>query len=178
VQTETLFDDNAILIGIGANLASPLHGPPVRSCIAAVAAVAEADIAVHRVSPWYESAPVPPSDQPRYVNGVAAIGTELTPDRLLARLHEIEAAFGRVRRKRNEARILDLDLLAYGRQIAAPPACPILPHPRIVERAFVLFPLRDIVPDWRHPVDGRSIDGMVAALAPGQDTRRLRPSSL
>ena len=166
-------DDDAILIGIGANLTSPLHGPPLQTCIAAVAAIGRAGIAVRRGSAWYESAPVPASDQPRYVNGVALVETGLAPADLLARLHDIEAAFGRVRRARNEARVLDLDLLAYGRRIAAPPARPTLPHPRLAERAFVLLPLGEVAPGWRHPVDGRPVDAMIAALAPGQDIRRL-----
>jgi len=166
-------DDDAILIGVGANIASPRYGPPLQCCIAAVAAIDETGIAVTRVSPWYESAPVPASDQPRYVNGVVAVDTELGPVDLLARLHAIEASFGRVRRARNEARVIDLDLLAYGRRTAEAPARPILPHPRLAERAFVLLPLREVVPGWRHPVDGRAIEEMIAALAPGQDVERF-----
>jgi len=166
-------DDDAILIGIGANLTSPLHGAPLQTCVAAVAAIGRTEIAVRRVSAWYESAPVPASDQPHYVNGVVAVETMLTPADLLARLHDIEAAFGRVRRARNEARVLDLDLLAFGRRVAAAPARPTLPHPRLAERAFVLLPLREVAPGWRHPVDGRRVDEMIAALDPGQDARRL-----
>jgi 2-amino-4-hydroxy-6-hydroxymethyldihydropteridine diphosphokinase len=116
---------------------------------------------------------VPASDQPRYVNGVVLVETGLAPADLLAHLHDIEAAFGRVRRGRNEARVLDLDLLAYGRRIAAAPARPTLPHPRLAERAFVLLPLSEVAPGWRDPVDGGPVAEMIAALVPGQDIRRL-----
>jgi 2-amino-4-hydroxy-6-hydroxymethyldihydropteridine diphosphokinase len=166
-------DDEAILIGIGANLTSPRFGAPLQTCTAAVAALGRAGIAVRRVSAWYESAPLPASDQPRYVNGVVLVETGLAPADLLAHLHDIEAAFGRVRRARNEARVLDLDLLAYGRRIAAAPARPTLPHPRLAERAFVLLPLSEVAPGWRDPVDGGPVAEMIAALVPGQDIRRL-----
>ncbi|WP_338016753.1 2-amino-4-hydroxy-6-hydroxymethyldihydropteridine diphosphokinase [Oleomonas cavernae] len=114
----------------------------------------------------WESAPVPVSDQPWFVNAVARVETSLSPQALLERLHAIEAGFGRVRRIRWEARVLDLDLLAYGdlacggEQLAGLT----LPHPRIAERAFVLRPLSDIAPAWRHPVTGEDLATMVARL--------------
>jgi 2-amino-4-hydroxy-6-hydroxymethyldihydropteridine diphosphokinase len=111
----------------------------------------------------YESPPWPlPSEQPWYVNAVARIETALDPEALLAHLHAIEREFGRVRGNRNEARTLDLDLLDYdGRRRARDPA---LPHPRLADRAFVLFPLRDVAPDWRHPADGRTLADLANAL--------------
>ena len=99
---------------------------------------------------------MPPSGQPWYVNGVAEIATALGPDRLLALLHRVEDDFGRVRLARDEARVLDLDLLAYGRTVSAPGAWPVLPHPRLEERAFVVLPLAELAPVWRHPVSGLS----------------------
>lgn len=101
-----------IFIGVGSNLPSERYGSPLETCRAALAAVAAAGVTISRRSRWYESAPVPPSGQPWFVNAVAEVATELPPESLLAILHGIEEKFGRVRRERNEARILDLDLLA------------------------------------------------------------------
>ena len=124
-------------------------------------------------SSWWESAPVPVSDQPWYVNGVAEIATDLDPVALLGALHAIEAEFGRVRSVPNAPRVLDLDLLAYGSTVRTGPEAPLLPHPRLAERAFVLKPLAQVGPDWRHPVSGRSLSEMLAALPPGQIVRPL-----
>ena len=162
-----------ILIAIGANLPHPVHGPPLSTCRAAVAALAERGLAGVQVSPWYQSAPVPASDQPWYVNGVARLTTELDPGGLLTLLHHVEADFGRARGVANAARVLDLDLLAYGELVSKPGDWPVLPHPRMAERAFVLLPLADLVPDWRHPVLGQSARELAAALPPDQAIRRL-----
>ena len=160
-----------IIIAFGANLPNPDFGSPRDTCLAALAELDARGVKVRRRSPFYESAPVPISDQPWYVNGVAQVETALDPEGLLAVLHETERRFGRVRRERNEARVMDLDLIAYGRQVhEAPP--PILPHPRMADRAFVLLPLRDIAPGWVHPVTGRTVEDLVAKLAPGQQIRR------
>ena len=127
------------------------------------------------VSPWYASAPVPMSDQPWFINGVAGIRTDLPPGALLGLLHDVEERHGRVRRERNAARTLDLDLLTYHDQTSPEGAggIPILPHPRMCERAFVLLPLRDIAPDWRHPVSGRGVLELLSQMSPGQIIRRM-----
>jgi 2-amino-4-hydroxy-6-hydroxymethyldihydropteridine diphosphokinase len=117
---------------------------------------------------------VPPSDQPWYVNGVARVAAEFDSIALLAALHDVERAFGRERREVNAARVLDLDLLAYGDIVRTGPEPPILPHPRLTQRAFVLLPLAEIVPDWRHPVTGQTIQQLLAALPPDQVARPLR----
>ena len=112
---------------------------------------------------------MPASDQPRYVNAVALVETRLEPAALLAALHRIEAGFGRIRKKRWEARILDLDLLAYGSLLQTgqnQTSGPILPHPRLHERAFVLLPLAEIAPEWRHPGTGAALSDMIEALDP------------
>jgi 2-amino-4-hydroxy-6-hydroxymethyldihydropteridine diphosphokinase len=124
-----------------------------------------------KLSPWYETAPVPASDQPWYVNAVAAVRTSFSPEELLARLHEIEDRFGRERGMPNAARSLDLDIVDYQRRVEVGP--PILPHPRLETRAFVLQPLADIDPTWRHPRTGQDIFQLLAALPDGQEIRRL-----
>jgi 2-amino-4-hydroxy-6-hydroxymethyldihydropteridine diphosphokinase len=157
-----------ILIALGANLPSPCHGAPRETLEAALAALQANGVRVLRRSRWFRSAPVPPSGQPSFINGVVEVATGLAPADLLSLLHRIEADFGRMRRQRNEARVLDLDLLAYGDRISAPGEVPELPHPRLAERAFVVLPLAEVAPDWRHPVSGLSPAEMAARLPPGQ----------
>ena len=161
-----------ILVAIGSNLPSPEFGPPRATCEAALAELARRGLRVVKRSRWFESAPVPPSDQPRFINGVVIVETVLSPADLLALLHETERRFGRQRRELNEARILDLDLIAYGK-LGRTEEPPFLPHPRLHERAFVLLPLLDVAPEWRHPVDGRTLPEIVRALPAGQSIRPL-----
>ncbi|MEX2649956.1 MAG: 2-amino-4-hydroxy-6-hydroxymethyldihydropteridine diphosphokinase [Alphaproteobacteria bacterium] len=154
-----------ILIGLGANLPSRL-GPPEATLEAALDALARRGARILKRSCWYRSAPVPASDQPWFVNGVVEIAWDETPEALLAALHAIEAELGRVRRVLNEARIVDLDLLAFGDLVRE--AAPIVPHPRLHERAFVLAPLAEIQPAWRHPTLGATAAELLARLPPGQ----------
>ena len=162
----------SILIAVGANLPSPVHGSPRATCEAALAELARRGLRIVRRSRWFESAPVPVSDQPWYVNGVVAVATDLPPAELLALLHEVEHQFGRERREVNAARVLDLDLVAYGDLVRTDPP-PVLPHPRMAERAFVVLPLADVAPDWRHPVTEKSIADLCAALPADQSMRPL-----
>ena len=161
-----------ILVGLGANLPSTEHGSPRATLDAALGRFPGAGITVLRRSRWYSTGPQPASDQPRYVNAVASVATHRQPRSLLDALLEIEDAFGRVRSIRNAARLIDLDLLAYHDVICSDPGLT-LPHPRLRERAFVVYPLADVAPEWRDPVSGETIDRLVAALPPDQDVRLL-----
>jgi 2-amino-4-hydroxy-6-hydroxymethyldihydropteridine diphosphokinase len=130
--------------------------------------------------------PAWPPGGPEYVNAAMKLHVEGAPEDLLVALHAIEARWGRERGVRWGARTLDLDLLAWGglvrpddatqsawralppdRQGEEAPDRLILPHPRMQDRGFVLIPLLDVAPDWRHPLIGASVREMVAALAPG-----------
>jgi 2-amino-4-hydroxy-6-hydroxymethyldihydropteridine diphosphokinase len=156
-----------ILIGLGGNLTGAA-GTPAATIAAAIDALGPALRVVAR-SRDYRSAPVPISDQPWYVNAVVAVATELSPRELLAHLHRIEARFGRERREVNGARTLDLDLLAYDERVQAGDAAePALPHPRLHQRAFVLLPLAEVAPGWRHPITGDTVEHLIAALPPDQ----------
>ena len=116
---------------------------------------------------------MPASDQPWYFNAVAEISANLSADQLLAELHAVEDQFGRVRSVPNAPRIIDLDLLDFRGEIAPGGlGKAILPHPRLIDRAFVLRPLADLAPNWRHPVSGASIQALVAALPADQITER------
>jgi 2-amino-4-hydroxy-6-hydroxymethyldihydropteridine diphosphokinase len=162
-----------ILVGLGANLPGAF-GAPATAIEAAFDALDRGACRVIARSRLYESPPWPqPSDQPWYVNAVARIETALDPEKLLAHLHGIERDFGRVRGSRNEARTLDLDLLDHDGVVRS--GDPTLPHPRLADRAFVLFPLRDVAPDWRHPNRFGSLDALIAALPADTICRPLPP---
>lgn len=156
-----------VLIGIGSNLASTRFGPPRKIVAAALDALEGEGVGICARSRWYASAPVPPADQPWFVNGVAALAGAPGAPALLALLQRLEARFGRVRPMgsgaRNAARVLDLDLLDHDGQVLETPFLT-LPHPRLGERRFVLVPLAEIAPSWRHPLSGLSARELLARL--------------
>jgi 2-amino-4-hydroxy-6-hydroxymethyldihydropteridine diphosphokinase len=159
-----------ILVGIGSNLATPGFASPLATAAAAVGQMGGIGVAVAGRSRWYLSAPVPTSDQPWYANAVVVVETGLAPAALLAALLALEHRFGRRRGVRNAARTLDLDLLDYdGRQSDDDRLQ--LPHPRLHERRFVLAPLAEIAPEWRHSRLGLSAAELLARLPPGQPVR-------
>jgi 2-amino-4-hydroxy-6-hydroxymethyldihydropteridine diphosphokinase len=122
-----------------------------------------------RLSPVYETDPVGPP-QPPYLNMVAELETELSPKGLLAEMLRIEKALGRERRERWGPRTLDLDLLLYGDLVLEEEGLSV-PHPRLHERAFVLVPLLDLLPEGRHPLLGQSFAELLASL----DASSVRP---
>lgn len=173
-------ESSPIILALGANLPSS-HGAP-RDTLRAVAAELEAaGITVHARSRLYLSPADPPSDQPDYVNAAMIVATALSPTDLLGILHAIEGGYGRERNVANAARALDIDIIDYGGLVRGGGTDgrgrrqPALPHPRAHRRAFVLRPIADIVPRWRHPVSGRSVDDLIAALPP--DAARAEPLS-
>ena len=153
----------SIYIALGANLPGPA-GPPRATLEAALARLAAAGVRIVRRSRLYRSPAWPNPADPEFVNAVAEVETALTAAALLALLHETEAALGRARAAPNAPRAIDLDLLDYRGAVAAGP--PALPHPRLHRRAFVLLPLAEIAPGWRHPVSRRAIGDLIAALGP------------
>jgi len=161
-----------ILIALGANLPSPA-GAPAETLEAALRELARRSITIEMQSGFYRSAAWPDPSDPAFVNAVVAVRTELSPAAVLHVLHEVETAFGRKRGEPNAPRTLDLDLLDYDGRIETGP--PELPHPRMEDRAFVLFPLRDVAPDWRHPVSGRLLGELIARL-PETGIERLTPA--
>lgn len=169
-----MLDD--LYIGLGANLPHPLFGPPKSTLEHVVGLLPDKGLRVLARSSWYESAPVPASDQPWYVNGVVRVATALSPLEVLSKLHAIEAELGRQRVERNEARAIDLDIIAFGKMVLNGPNPPIVPHPRMRERAFVLRPLADLAPDWRHPGTGEWIADLITRLPRDQITRPLQES--
>lgn len=142
------------VIGLGANLGDARG--TLRNAVQQLQS--HAGTSDWQISPWYRTAPIGSDQaQPDYINGVAAFRTNLLPDALMHWLLETERQFGRDRKHdvvRNSPRTLDLDLLLY-EQIEMDTPLLILPHPRLQERAFVLRPLLDLLPDIETPALGR-----------------------
>jgi 2-amino-4-hydroxy-6-hydroxymethyldihydropteridine diphosphokinase len=166
------FENNfMILIALGSSL--PSHaGDSVQTLQSALAHLRDNGVTPVAVSRFYRTPAWPDPRDPEFVNAVAEVMTELSPSELIARLHETERRFGRVRSTRNAPRTLDLDILDYAGRVEEGP--PVLPHPRMAQRAFVLVPLSDVAPDWRHPVSGAAIAQMIAAL-PAADREAIKP---
>lgn len=139
-----------ILIALGANRSGP-WGSPRQTVLRALAELNTGGMRMKRASGLLVSSPFGRTDQPDFVNAVAEIETALTPRALLARLHMIERKAGRRRGLRWGPRTLDLDLLDYDGLICRRGSGPLLPHPGIASRIFVLAPLAAIAPLWRHP---------------------------
>ncbi|MGZ8289413.1 MAG: 2-amino-4-hydroxy-6-hydroxymethyldihydropteridine diphosphokinase [Telluria sp.] len=152
-------------IGIGANLGDALAN--VDDALARLAALPGTELL--SISSKYRTAPIDSSGDD-YINAVACIDTALGAHQLLASLQSIELAHGRERPYRNAPRTLDLDVLLYGDDIIDTPNLQV-PHPRMLERAFVLVPLLEIAPDVTVP--GRGPAQQFAAAVEGQGVTRL-----
>ncbi|SLN29181.1 2-amino-4-hydroxy-6-hydroxymethyldihydropteridinepyrophosphokinase [Pseudoruegeria aquimaris] len=177
-KTETI-----ALIALGGNVTSSI-GTPLQTLQSAIRELAAEVGTIRRRSRFFRTPCFPAGAGPDYVNAAIALETRLAPRPLLDALHRIEAAFGRERVERWGQRTLDLDLLAYGdlvlpdlatqdrwrnlpeqeQRLRAPDDL-VLPHPRLQERAFVLIPLAEVAPEWRHPVLGLTVAQMRESLS-------------
>ena len=128
----------------------------------ALKALTKAGVTIQCISRLHNTPAWPDPSDPPFVNAVAGIGTALKPMELMALLHKVETDHGRTRSTKNAPRTLDLDLIDYLSRIEDGP--PILPHPRMAERRFVLEPLAEIAPHWRHPVTGKTAAELLAGL--------------
>lgn len=179
-------------VALGSNLETATR-TSLEVVIKALELFAGAEIRITKQSQWYSAPAFPAGSGSEYVNGVVEIESCLQPNAILAALHNIESELGRTRPKRWASRVIDLDLLAYGAEIAPNPAtfthwqrlplveqlqaAPeglILPHPRLQDRAFVLKPLAEIAPAWQHPVLGKSANALLAEL-PAEARDEIRP---
>ncbi len=159
-----------ILIALGANL--PSHaGPPAATLRAALARLQQLGVKILCQSSFHETPAWPDPAQPVFVNAVASIETALQPVELLMLLHGVETDFGRLRSAPNAPRTLDIDLLDYDGRIMT--GALVLPHPQMAERSFVLAPLAEVAPNWRHPVTGQGAAALLAGLPDRGSPKKL-----
>lgn len=157
-----------VVVGLGSNLEEP--GVQLASAVRRLAGV----MSVEAVSSLYRTEPVGFPDQPDFLNGVVVGRTALAPAKFLARLHAIEAEMGRRRTFRDAPRVIDLDLLDYGGMVTTTPELT-LPHPRLERRGFVLHPLVEVAPAWRHPETGETARELLSRAGALERVERLGP---
>lgn len=161
-----------IYIALGAN--RPLQRRlPAENLSAALGWLSERGCRPVQASRCWRTPAWPDPSDPAFVNAAAQVEWAGAAGELLALLHAAETAFGRRRTVRNAPRTLDLDLIDFDGRLSGDPALE-LPHPRLCSRAFVLLPLHEIAPGWRHPQSGEPIARLIARL-PLADRRAARP---
>ena len=161
-----------IYIGIGSNLNGKNNETPLQNCKKALVELKK-EVNICKISSWYKSEPIPVSNQPWFINGVIEISTDKSSLDLLEFILSIEKVFGRVREKKNEARILDLDIIDYKKKILYIKNKLIIPHPRMHERSFVLQPLNELNPKWIHPIKKKGIKELIRNLNDKQKISKI-----
>ena len=164
--------DAAVIVALGCND----QGVWSSCCEALEAALARfrcEGIDIVARSSWWASQAWPDPSDPPFLNGVVVVRTAHDPHALMATLGRIEEAFARRRSAANAPRTLDLDLIAYGREQGECDGL-ILPHPRAADRLFVMGPLAEIAPEWRHPASGASASSLTGSATVGRDAHPLR----
>lgn len=180
-----------LLLGIGGN--QPILGRTIRENLElSLRLITESGFFVNKTSDFYNAPAFPAGSGPDYLNAALSAKWQGSADEALCALHEIEAKLSRTRDSRWASRTVDIDLLAFGdrilpdaatqsywvglpmkRQMTETPQQLILPHPRIQDRAFVLVPLAEVAPEWRHPVTGKTVVEMRDAL-PASELAQIR----
>ncbi len=131
-------------------------------------------VCLEQVSSFYETEPVGYLEQPKFLNAVCCGTTSLTPEELLALAKDIERDLGRMPGFPNAPRPMDIDILFYGNEVIHLPQLTI-PHPRLTERAFILIPLAEVVPELMHPVSGKKIKELVREVGGKEGVRKEEP---
>jgi len=167
--------DEAVIVALGGNLAGDF-GSPRALLEAALSRFAQAGLPVVRRSSWWKSAAWPDPTANEYRNAVVVVETQQGPEETIRTLFGLESEFRRLRSARNASRTLDLDLIAHGRKLLDTRDL-ILPHPRAAERFFVMGPLAEIAPQWRHPLLDETAEKLARSARIGRDSAPVAPSN-
>jgi len=157
-------DSQKIIIGIGGNIKSKDGDHPIKIARKAIKYLRDYSINITNQSSWYETEPIPKSDQPNFFNCIVFAKTVLKELDVLNSLHEIEYRLGRRRTLVNEARVIDLDLIDYSNKILKKKEI-VIPHPRAHQRRFVMEPLAELDKNWIHPILKINIKKILAKLS-------------
>lgn len=163
-----------ILISLGSSLAFAGRGSLeiMASAAAALGRLGQ----ITAVSRFYRSPAWPDPSDPPFINACVSMTSPLSPPALMAALSAVETGFGRRRTRRFGPRTLDLDLIDYNGRVARFSEPPLeLPHPRVAERLFMLVPIADIAPGWRHPQSGDDVSALIARLPRADAPTKLGP---
>jgi 2-amino-4-hydroxy-6-hydroxymethyldihydropteridine diphosphokinase len=164
--------EKIVVLALGANVPQAQRSI-LESLNSAIERLQKYKLIIASQSSWWESVAWPNPLDPAYINGVVLVEAQYSPLQLLGTLQQVEREFGRQRSIPNAPRTLDLDLIAFGREIMTTPELD-LPHPRAEERLFVMGPLAEIAPDWRHPISNRTAAELAAAASIGRDAHPLQ----
>ena len=163
-----------ILLGLGSNLPSS-YGDRFKNIDLAISALIGYGIQIKKKSSYYESLSYPDKNNPKFINIVIDIETHLSPVDLASVLLFIEESLGRKRIKKNDPRSCDIDIIDYNNQIMNFKYNDldfIVPHEKLIYRNFVLFPLEEIYPEWKHPKTKESITALIKNL-PKEDKNSI-----
>ena len=162
-------DLQTAFFAFGSNLSTATFPQPLQTIQHSIREMERKELRLVSCGSFYETEPVPKSDQPWYVNTVAKFETSLTGQELLNWALELELIIGRERSVPNAARVIDIDLIDWDGQVSRPDNRAenplVLPHPRADKRAFVLYPLKDICANWQHPETGVHIDNLISNIS-------------
>ncbi len=160
-------DEKTVYLSLGSNI-----GNRAKNLHAAIAALIGAGVRVTKVSSFYETEPVDLREQPWFLNCVIEGVTEVPAAQLLKKLREIESRMGSKKLVAKGPRVIDLDILLYGRETIDTAELHV-PHPRMHLRRFVLVPLAEIAPELRHPAWSGTAEDLLARTPDQSEVRRL-----
>ncbi len=147
---------NKLILAIGANIKNPQGLNPIETCESAISELTKFSIKILKISSWYLSEPIPKTNDPNYYNSVIQCSTYHDEKKVLKILKFIEKKLGRIKKKRNYSRCIDLDIIDFNKRVKKSLILTI-PHPRMHERKFVLLPIHEINPVWLHPLLKKSV---------------------
>jgi 2-amino-4-hydroxy-6-hydroxymethyldihydropteridine diphosphokinase len=163
-----------IILGIGSNLSSSF-GDRFQNILKALSFLKSSNVEIIKISSFYETPSYPDESNPKFINVVACIKTNLKPLNLMQLLLSIENKLGRLRIEKNGPRTCDLDIIDYNNEVIEfvfESMNFFAPHQNLSNRNFVLYPLKEIQPSWKHPVTNESIDTLISKL-PFEDKKSI-----